>query len=78
MEMERLTVVKEQDKNSFSVLNDIQIQKGARTIAVNKITHHLYLPTAEKFQQVPKTDEGNHKVRPKILPNSFVVLDIEP
>jgi DNA-binding beta-propeller fold protein YncE len=72
-----LTIVKEENKDSFKILTNIQTQKGARTIAVNKITHHIYLPTAE-FEQVPKSESGTQKGRPKILPNSFIVLDIEP
>jgi YVTN family beta-propeller protein len=72
-----LTIVKEENKDSFSIVTYLPTQKGARTIAINKITHHIYLPTAE-FEQVPKSDAGNQKPRPKILPNSFIVLDIAP
>jgi hypothetical protein len=45
---------------------------GARTIAVDKTTHHLYLPTAEFGAQA----QGQN--RPSIKPNTFMVLDIEP
>jgi hypothetical protein len=45
---------------------------GARTIAVDKVTHHLYLPTAEFGAPVP----GER--RPPVKPNSFVILDVEP
>ena len=72
-----LTIVKEENKDSFSIVTNLPTQKGARTIAINKITHHIYLPTAE-FEQVPKSEAGNQKGRPKILPNSFIVLDITP
>lgn len=66
-----ITVVQEVDANSFKVLETIQTQLGARTITLNKTTHHLYLPTAEFGTPV----EGQR--RPPIKPNSFVVLDIE-
>ena len=67
-----ITVVQEENKDKFKVLENIVTQKGARTIAVNKTTHHLYLPTAE-FEKAP---EGNHS--PVIKPKTFVILDIAP
>ena len=66
-----VTVVKEINKDSFSVLENIATQKGAKTIAVNKKTHHLYVPTAA-FDATPGVE------KPKMLPGTFVVLDIAP
>lgn len=42
-----MTVVQEVDANTYKVLETVQTLPGARTIAVDKVTHHLYLPTAE-------------------------------
>lgn len=67
-----ITVVQEENKDSFKVIETIVSQKGARTIAIDKTTHHLYLPTAE-FEA---TTEGNR--RPAMKPGTFVVLDIAP
>jgi YVTN family beta-propeller protein len=67
-----ITVVKEENKDSFNVIENIPTQKGARTIAVNRSTHHIYTPTAD-FGAIP---EG--KRWPEIIPNSFEVLDIVP
>ncbi len=67
-----ITVVQEENPGKFSVLETIKTQPGARTITLNKITHHLYLPTAE-YESAPS--ENNR--RPAIKPNSFVILDIE-
>ena len=72
-----LTVVKEENNTHFKVLATIPTKKSARTIAVNTITHHIYLPAAD-FEPTPKTESDNSKVRPKIIPNSFVILDIKP
>ncbi len=66
-----VTVIKEGNKDSFAVLENIATQKGAKTIAVNKKTHHLYLPTAE-FETTPGIE------KPKVLNGTFVVLDILP
>jgi DNA-binding beta-propeller fold protein YncE len=67
-----VTVVQEIDANNFKVLETISTQPGARTITVDKSSHHLYLPTAE-FEPVPA---GENR-RPAVKPNSFVILDIE-
>ena len=68
-----ITVVKEVDENTFKVVETVATQKGARTIALNKTTHHLYVPTAERGEAPAPTKE-EPKPRAKIKPNSFVVL----
>jgi YVTN family beta-propeller protein len=67
-----ITVVQEENGNNFQVLETVTTQPGARTIAIDKITHHLYLTTAE-FESAPSATNR----RPQIKPNSFVILDIE-
>jgi YVTN family beta-propeller protein len=67
-----ITVVQEENANRFKVLETINTQKGARTIAVDKETHHLYLPTAE-FGTTVVANNHNSAVKP----DSFVVLDVE-
>jgi YVTN family beta-propeller protein len=66
-----LTVVQEANANSFSVLENFPTQRGARTIALDKTSHHIYLPTAE-FEPAPAGGG-----RPAIKPGTFVVLDVE-
>jgi YVTN family beta-propeller protein len=67
-----LTVVQEENANSFKVLEIFPTQQSARTIALDKATHHIYLPAAE-FESAPSQNNR----RPAIKPNSFVILDIE-
>ena len=67
-----ITIVQEVNANTFKVLENVRTQLGARTIAVDKVTHHLYLPTAEFGAPVA----GER--RPPIKPDSFVILDVEP
>jgi len=67
-----VTVVQEVDANTFKVLENVTTRSGARTIAVDKVTHHLYLPTAEFGVAVA----GER--RPPVKPNSFMILDIAP
>ena len=67
-----ITVVQELNKDTFKVLETIVSEKGARTIAIDKTTNHLYLPTAE----FGPAQEGNR--RPSTLPGSFKVLEVAP
>ncbi len=42
-----LTVVEEQDKDKFAVLENVATQWGAKTLAVDGSTHQVFLPVAE-------------------------------
>jgi len=66
-----VTVAKEANKDLYSVLETIETQKGAKTITINRKTHHLYLPTAE-FETVSGAEKS------KLVPGTFIVLDIVP
>ena len=72
-----LAVIQEKDKNTFSVFDNVPTQIGARTIALDARTHHVFLPTAE-FGETPAPTADNPHPRPAIKPGTFVVLDIEP
>lgn len=72
-----VTVVQEINKDTFKVLENIKTQNGARTIALDVKTHHLYLPTAE-FGPPAAPAKGQRFVRPSIKPGSFVILDLAP
>jgi YVTN family beta-propeller protein len=67
-----ITVVQQIGKDSYKVMESITSLKGARTIAIDKRTHHLYLPTADFGPE----QEGNR--RPAILPGTFKVLEVAP
>jgi len=71
-----ITVVKEQNPNTFSVLETIKSQAGARTIALNKTYHQLYLPTA-RFGPKPEPTIENPRPRPSLIPDSFHVLVVD-
>ena len=67
-----ITVVQEDNKDIFKVVETITSQRGARTITIDKTSHHLYLSTAEFGE--PKAGER----RPPMKPGTFVVLDVAP
>jgi DNA-binding beta-propeller fold protein YncE len=66
-----MTVVKEDGSDKFSVSENVPTAKGARTMAVNKLTHHIYLPSASFEVAVAGQ-------KPKIVPGTFVILEIDP
>lgn len=72
-----LTVVQEENPNSFKVLENVPTQAGARTISVSEKTHRIYLPTAE-FGPTPEKTADNPRPRPSVKPGSFTVLVVEP
>jgi YVTN family beta-propeller protein len=66
-----MTVIKEENKDSFKVIENFQTQRGAKTISVNKKTHHIYVPGADYSPA-----EGDQK--PRAIPGTFVVFDVAP
>ncbi|MBC7615745.1 MAG: YncE family protein [Pedobacter sp.] len=64
-----ITVVKEISAEKFIVQETITTKSGARTIALDAATHHLFLPTAE-FEKATGTG------RPKRVSGSFQILEI--
>jgi len=72
-----MTVVQQESKDKYVVIENTVTQKGARTIAVNSKTHHIYLPCAD-FGSAPSATSDNPHPRPAPKPNSFTILDIVP
>ena len=66
-----LTVVNEKSADKFVVLENVSTKKGARTIAIDKQTHRIYLPTAE-FEDKKPGQTG----RPAMKPGTFQILVI--
>jgi DNA-binding beta-propeller fold protein YncE len=67
-----MTVVQEENSNSFKVLETVPTQPGARTITIDKTSHHIYMTTAE-YESAPAANNR----RPPVKPDSFEILDIE-
>ena len=68
-----LTVAHEDSPDTFSVVQNVPTQRGARTMALDPKTHQIFLVTA-KFGPPPAATEQQPHPRPSILPDSFVVL----
>jgi YVTN family beta-propeller protein len=68
-----ITVVKEDSPTSFNVAATVPTKRGARTMAVDEKTHDLITVTAD-FEPAPASAPGQPRQRPKMIPDSFVVL----
>jgi YVTN family beta-propeller protein len=67
-----LTVVQE-SSGTYTVAEVVPTQRGARTMAIDPLTHNIYLPTAE-FAPAPKPTKENPKPRPVPIKDTFVIL----
>ncbi len=70
-----LTVVKEKSPTSFEVEQNLHTMNGARTIAFDSKTNHLFTMTDERGP-APPTTPGARPVRPPAVPGSFTILMI--
>jgi DNA-binding beta-propeller fold protein YncE len=68
-----LTVVRQDSADTYSVLENVPTQRGARTMTVDPATHQVFLVTAD-FGPAPHPTEDNPRPRPPLVPDSFVVL----
>jgi DNA-binding beta-propeller fold protein YncE len=72
-----LTIVHETDPMKFDVVENVPTQRGARTMALDERTHHIYLPTAQ-FGPPPAPTAERPKPRPSIIAGTFEILDVAP
>ncbi|HEV7645077.1 MAG TPA: cytochrome D1 domain-containing protein [Pyrinomonadaceae bacterium] len=68
-----LTVIREDSKDKYAVVENVTTQRGARTMTLDPRTHKIYLSTAQ-FGPAPAPTAERPRPRPSIVPNSFVIL----
>jgi DNA-binding beta-propeller fold protein YncE len=68
-----LTIAHEESPTKFSLVEIVQTQRGARTMAVDYATHAVYLVTAE-FGPTPAATTANPHPRPAMIPETFTLL----
>jgi DNA-binding beta-propeller fold protein YncE/mono/diheme cytochrome c family protein len=67
-----LTVVHEDSPDKFTVIQNAETQKFARTMALDTNTHNVYLVTAE-IEELPPAKEGE-RPRRSMKPGTFTLL----
>ena len=71
------TIAKENGQDRLTLVQTLQTERGARTIALDSKTHRIFLPTAQ-FLPAPTPSPGTSPARPAIVPNTFKLLVYGP
>jgi YVTN family beta-propeller protein len=69
-----MSVIREVNANEFVFVENITTEKSARTIGIDLITHHLFLPAAQ-MEATPPTAE-NANPRPHMIAGTFHIIEI--
>ena len=69
-----ITIVKELAPDKFEVVDTIVTARGAKTLAFDSKTEHLYTVTAQ-LGDTPAPTAANPKPRPTIIPGTFMLLE---
>jgi DNA-binding beta-propeller fold protein YncE len=69
-----LTVVKEVKPGQFEAVQTVTTMRGARTITIDPMSHHIFVTTAE-YGPAPAATTENPKPRPAVKPGTFMVLE---
>lgn len=69
-----ITVVQEVSASEFKVIDTIATEVGARTIALDPKTHHVFVSTAQ-YGAVPAATAETPNPRPGVIPGTFMILE---
>ena len=72
-----LTVIRTDGAGTFPVVQSVTTARGARTVALDPVTHRIYLPTAT-YGPAPAPTPAVPKPRRSIMPGSFRILEVTP
>jgi len=71
-----LTLVREESPDHYRVVNTVETQRGARTMALDPVSGKVYLVTADYTSAPAPTSEQPHP-RPTPVPDTFTVLVVD-
>jgi len=69
-----ITVAHEDSPDKFRLVDTIQTERGARTMALDYSNHDIFTVTAE-FGPAPAPTAGNPHPRPSMVPDTFTLLE---
>jgi DNA-binding beta-propeller fold protein YncE len=72
-----LTVIHQDSPNEYRVIATVTTQVSARTMALDPVTHKIYLAAAQ-FGLPPAATEDQPGPRAPVMPDSFVILIAQP
>jgi hypothetical protein len=67
-----LALASERSPGNFEIVQNVKTPQGARTMGVDSMKHHIYLPTAE-FEETKPGAKG----RPETKPGTFMIVVVE-
>lgn len=70
-----LTVVREDSPDRYTLLSHVKTEMGARTMELDRKTHHIFVDTATFGPRPAKATPHNRYRRPRMVPGSFRVLE---
>jgi len=73
-----LTVVREDSPVRFTELGAVHTEPGARTMALDLKTHHVFLVTATMGPRPERATPDNPRRFPRMIPGTFRVLEYAP
>jgi YVTN family beta-propeller protein len=72
-----LTIIHADDPDHYRVAATLMTQKSARTMALDPVSHRVYLAAAQ-FGPAPQATAAQLRSRPPILPDTFTILVAAP
>jgi YVTN family beta-propeller protein len=72
-----LTVIHQDSPNEYRVIATVTTQVSARTLALDPVTHKVYLAAAQ-FGPPPAATEDQPAPRAPVMPDSFLILIAQP
>jgi DNA-binding beta-propeller fold protein YncE len=72
-----VSVIHEDTPDKYTVVGNVQTQFGARTMALDPKTHHVFTVTAD-YKPAGAPTPDNPRPRPQPIANSFVILELGP
>jgi DNA-binding beta-propeller fold protein YncE len=70
------TIAKEETPDKLTLVQTLKTERGARTMALDPVTHKIYLPAAQ-FEFPTNQVAGAPRQRPKMIPGTFKILVYE-
>jgi len=71
-----ITVIHEESPTKFVVVETAKTEPRARTMEIDTKTHSLFTVTAQ-FGETPKPTAEHPRPRPPMVPNTFVLLELQ-
>jgi len=72
-----LTIIHQDSPDKYSVAQNVPTERGARTMALDPITHTVYLVTAQ-FGPPPAASADNPHPRPSVVAGTFELITVGP